>query len=188
MSNSPADLAAAAQALASAVLAATVDPADAVRLLSMLAGFTPTDVNTSSQIGLAMADMQDAAGKVFRRAALASLAQAAATYQPSSYDDAVAVRTLVCGLLDAEIALAGDAGEDASYNALRALRVAVVQDLTARGASLAPIQTFTMSASLPSLALAQRLYRDPSRADELEIQIDPVHPLFCPATFKALAR
>lgn len=187
MSNSPSDLAAAAQALAQAVLSATVDPADAIRLLAQLAAFTPANVTTSSQIGMAMADMQDQAGNVFRRAALAALAQAASTYQPSSYDDAAAVRTLVCGLLDAEIAKAGDQGEDDSYNALRALRVAVVQDLTARGATLAPIQTFTMHASLPSLALAQRLYRDPSRSDELEIQANPIHPLFMPTTFKALA-
>lgn len=186
--SDPSGLATAAQALAQAVLEATVDPADALRLLASLATFTPSDINTTSLIGLAMADMQNTVGNVFRRAALSQLAIAASTYQPSSYDDAVYVRTLVCGLLDAEIALAGDAGEDDSFAALRALRNAVVQDLTARGATLAPIITFRVGTNLPSQVLALRLYKDTGRADELEIQINPVHPLFCAATFRALAR
>jgi prophage DNA circulation protein len=76
---------------------------------------------------------------------------------------------------------------DATYNALRDLRGSVVRDLNTRGAQLPPIKTFAFSASLPSLTLANRMYRDSSRADELVVQADPIHPAFFPQEFSALA-
>jgi prophage DNA circulation protein len=187
MSNTPADFVASAQALAAAVLAATVDPADGIRLLSELANFTSDQPTASDAIGLAMFDMQDAAGDLFRRAAVVALARASAAYQPSSYDDAANVRTAVTALLDAEITIAGDQGEDASYNALRSLRTAVIEDLTTRGGSLAPISSFSLRAPLPALMLANVLYRDPARSDELVTQVDPIHPAFMPTQFRALS-
>jgi prophage DNA circulation protein len=41
---------------------------------------------------------------------------------------------------------------------------------------------------MPVLVLANRVYRDATRADELTTQIDPIHPAFCPKSFKALAQ
>lgn len=123
----------------------------------------------------------------FRRAALVELALAATDYQPASYDDAFHLREVVAGALDAEIAIAGDQGEDGVYAAFRTLRAAVVQDLTARGADLAQVRTFTLGGSLPALAVAQRLYGDAARADGLVAQVDPVHPLFMPPVFQVLA-
>jgi prophage DNA circulation protein len=137
-----------------------------------------TDVSTA----------QGAAQALVRRAAIVAIARASAAYQPSSYDDAVRVRTQACELLDQEIDAAGDAGEDATYGALRALRRAVVADLTARGASLAPIAVFAFNAQLPDLVLAQRLYADVTRADGLVRQAAPQHPSFMPLSFRALAR
>lgn len=184
MSASTLAVAAQVQAAVAALQASAADPADAVRLLAQLAVFqAPTVV--SAQAGVA--DVAGAIGDLFRRTAVIALARASAIYQPASYDDAAALRELVTGLLDDEITLAGDQGEDASYAALRALRVAVVKDLTARGASLAPIVAFELSSPLPALAAATRLYRDPSRADQLVTQVDPVHPLFLPPDFAALA-
>jgi len=186
-SNSPADVAAAAQSLAAALLAATSDPADALRLLGLLADYFPSSATPSSQIGVSMADIEQAVGDLVRRASVTAMAQAATTYQPSSQNDAANVRATVTGLLDDEITTAGDQGEDDAYNSLKALRVAVVQDLTTRGATLAPITTFKFGAALPALALALRIYRDAGRADQLVTQVNPVHPLFMPTTFKALA-
>ena len=40
---------------------------------------------------------------------------------------------------------------------------------------------------MPSLALAQRLYRDPDRADDLVARAAPAHPAFMPVRFKALS-
>jgi prophage DNA circulation protein len=181
------DFAAAAQGLAAALLGATVNPADAVRLLSSLADFTPNGATSSAPVGIAMATMQKASGDLFRRAAVVALARASATYQPFSADDAAGLRDVVCGLLDKEIMLAGDQGQDATFNALRAVRAAVAHDLSARGAALAGIVTVESNQPVPAPVLAQRLYRDAARADELVTQANSPHPAFMPTNFKALA-
>lgn len=181
------DFAAAAQALAAALYASAVRPADAIRLLSGLADFVPAEATSSSTIGMAMAVMQGAAGDLFRRAAVIALARASADYTPTSADDAAAVRVAVCAALDAEITIAGDQGHDATFNAFRAVRAAVSFDLATRGAQLAGIADVASNLPLPAPVLAQRLYRDPGRADELVTQANPVHPAFMPVRFKALS-
>ena len=175
----------AAQSLAAAVKDAAVQPADAMRLLSVLAAPVPPDPATSSAIGSAMALVQQATGDVFRRAAVVALARASAAYQPTSVDDAAAVRDAVCALLDAEITIAGDQGQDATFNALREVRSAVSLDLATRGAGLASIIAVTSVQPVPAPVLAQRMYRTPGRADELVGQANPIHPAFMPTSFKA---
>jgi prophage DNA circulation protein len=188
LSSSTTDaFAAAAVGVANAVLAATPDPADGMRLLTELAAFMPTGVNTTSVIGTGMTTMQNACADLFRRTCIAAVAQASSTYQPTSSDDAAQVRDTVTGLIDAELTIAGDQGEDETYEAMRTLRTAVVADLNARGAGLAAIKSFAFSSSLPAPVLANRIYRDASRADDLVAQAQPIHPLFMPATFKALS-
>lgn len=184
--STPTDFAVAAQKLAATLLDSVTDPADALRLLASLAVFTPTPLPSNAPLGQSIAAMQNAAGDLFRRAAVVAMARASTSYQPASQDDAVAVRDQVCALLDAEIVHAADQGSDATYAALRALRIAVIQDLDARGAKLPAIVTIKTSNPLPALALAQRLYRDPGRADELTMQADSIHPAFMPVRFKAL--
>ena len=175
-------------ALVEAVRAGITDPADQVQVLLALAGFTFTDsAGGSVGVGAAMAAMRDAMAAACRRAVLVSLARASASYQPVSYNDAAALRVVLAAALDGEITAAGDAGEDASYLALKALRAAVVQDLTVRGASLPSVVTVRMQLPLPSLALAQYLYCDASRADEIAAESGAIHPAFCPVTFQALA-
>jgi len=177
----------AAQALSDAVLAAMVDPADGVRLMAQLAAFSPSVFATSSVIGLAQSAMQTAMSNLFRRSAVITLAKASATYQPSSANDAVAVRNGVTALLDNEIEIAGDSGEDATYGALRALRQVVVADLNTRGAALPALATFTFHASIPAATLSLRLYRDASRADEIASETNAPHPAFQPRTIQVLA-
>ncbi|WP_205182649.1 DNA circularization protein [Burkholderia sp. LMG 13014] len=178
---------AAVQGVTDAVLAASNDPSDSIRLLSALSTFSPVADTTSSIIGSAMKTAEGACSDLFRRYAIGAVAQASAAYQPSSSDEAAQVRDFVTGLIDAEMSIAGDSGADQTYQALSALRSAVVGDLNRRGAALSAIKTFTFPDTVPSLALAMRIYRDPTRADELVSQADPVHPAFMPTTFKALA-
>lgn len=177
-----------AQGVSAALLAATTDPADSVRVLGNLASFEPSRPTSDSAVGDSMATMQRACGDLFRRAAVVSVARASAQYQPSSYDDAAALRATVAAMLDAEIQTAGDQGEDATYTALRSVRAAVVQDLTKRGGDLAKLVTLTTGQPMPALALAQRTYRDATRADELISESGCVHPAFMPTSFKALAQ
>jgi prophage DNA circulation protein len=186
--TTPLDFATSAQALVTAIRDDFIDPADAIRTLSTLYTFVPDDPTSSSAIGVAMATMQSAAGDLFRRASVVALARACAAYQPASADDAAAIRTIVCDALDAEITIAGNQGEDATFNALRAVRSAVIKDLTTRGAGLASIETVSTNLPVPAPVLAHRLYQDPSRADELVAQANPVHPAFMPTRFKALSK
>ncbi|MBB5547539.1 hypothetical protein [Paraburkholderia fungorum] len=179
--------AAAAQALAASVFAYAANPADAVRMLINLANFTPNAPTPTYSVGSAMADIQDATGDLFRRAAVVALARASSTYQPASADDAANVRMLVVGALDNEILIAGDQGEDGTFNALRALRAAVIQDLATRGAGLPSTMTVSLKAALPAPVLAQQLYRDPGRSDEIVSEANCPHPAFLPSSFKVLS-
>lgn len=187
MTSGVTTFAAAAQAVAAALLAATTDPADAIRMLSNLAQFDSSAPVPASAVGSAMQTMQSGCGDLFRRAAVVALCRASASYQPSSLDDATTVRTQITTLLDAEILVAGNQGEDTTFNALRALRAAVVQDLTSRGTNLSTLAPVVTQAALPATVLAQRLYRDPDRAAELVTQAAPIHPAFMPTNFKALS-
>ncbi len=157
----------AVQALADDVKASAADPADALRVLTTLGEFEITPIEATAPVGVAVGLMQAGCADLFRRAAVVALARAAADYRPSSYEDAARVRTAVAALLEREIVAAGDQGEDDAYTSLRELLAATVRDLTTRGADLARMETFTMGTTLPSLVLAQRLYRDPTREPEL---------------------
>ncbi|MBR8030789.1 DNA circularization protein [Burkholderia vietnamiensis] len=177
----------AVRGVTAAMLAATNDPSDSVRLLAMLATFSASSDTTTSVIGTAMGDVEGACADLFRRTSIGAVAQASASYQPKSSDEAAQMRDFVTGLIDSEMAIAGDSGADQTYEALSALRAAVVADLNKRGAALSSIKTFEFAQPMPSLALATRIYRDPRRADELVSEADPPHPAFMPITFKALA-
>jgi len=185
--NDTATFGTAAQALVSTLAASAADPGDAIRLTIDLASFSPTGLFTGSPVGAAMQSMQTSCAAMFRRAALAGVAQACADYQPSSYDDAVSVLENVTTLFDAEILTAGDAGDDGSYAALRTLRASVVADLQARGGDLAALVTMNFAGSLPALVLAHRIYADSARSNQLIQQVQPVHPLFMPQSFQAVS-
>ena len=180
-------LAAGLQAIAEAVRTGCGDPADAIGLLLQMAEYQPSTLTGSDAIGVAMATVETAVSAACRRAALTSLARASAEYQPSSYQDAVRVRTLVAGAIETEMLIAGDVPDYASYSTLRALRAAVIADLTARSGDLAQITTVTTAEPMPALALAYRLYGDATRYDDLVARADPVSPLFMPLSFEALS-
>jgi prophage DNA circulation protein len=73
------------------------------------------------------------------------------------------------------------------FDALRDLRQQVIADMNEKGASLPTMRTFTFNASLPSAALALRLYRDPGRADEISSETGAPHPAFQPFSFQGLS-
>jgi prophage DNA circulation protein len=173
-----------AQSLVQAVAASASEPADAVRLMTNLSESSTTVADSGAAQQSALVATDD----LLRRAAVVQMARVSLAYQPASVDDAAALRTTLCAKLDEEITVAGDQGADDVYNALRALRTVVAADLAARGAGLPTTMTVGSSLPLPALALAQRLYRNSSRADELVTQSNCVHPAFMPTSFKALSK
>jgi len=177
----------AARACVAQVVAAAPNPADAVRLMTGLANFFPDLPDGPSVIGQASAKMQTVFATMLRRTAMAGLVRAVAAYQPQSVDDADNVRRTVCDLLDAEVVRAGDIPNDASCQALTRARGAVAATLDTRGANLPPMRQFNFAAHLPVAVLAQRIYQDSTRADQLVAEANPVHPSFMPLSFKALS-
>lgn len=157
--------------LARALAASVADPGDQVRLMIELADSVP----------------DNPFGHALRRMALTQAALGSAAYQPTSYDDAQALRGIVCAALDAEIGVAGDSGDDEVYTAFRALRIAVALDLRARGDQLPRLRTVTVPV-LPAEVLAYRLYGDATRADDLIARADPANPLFMPTEMVVLDR
>lgn len=180
--------AAASVQLATAVAAAVNDPADAIRLLLPLTAWVPAPIPGSGSLSANGRAMQDAIADNLRCAACAALATATQAYRPSSYQDAQALRSAVCGALDAEATLSADAGRDATYQALRELRTAVSIDLALRGADLAYLVEIETAQSMPSLAETWTLYQDTSREPDLVAASGARHPLFMPLEFPGLSR
>lgn len=115
-----------------------------------------------------------------RRHALARACEAASEINYDSYDAAAAERTRLADLLEAEIDLAADAGHDDEFRALSDLYAATSRDLTDRGATLRRVRYETLPQSIPALLLAQRLYGDATRADEIVARNGVRHPMFLP--------
>ncbi|MCJ2021062.1 hypothetical protein MKK84_27180 [Methylobacterium sp. E-065] len=78
--------------------------------------------------------------------------------------------------------------DNAVWRALVAMHAAVVRDLTARARPLPRIVAYTVAVRMPLLTLSNRLFGDAGRADELLAENrDTVHPLFMPASGRALS-
>lgn len=84
--------------------------------------------------------------------------------------------------------VAADNKDNVAYVALIKLHAAVSNDLANRARPLPKMVTYAFARSRPSLAIAQSLYQDPSRSDELIAENSPIHPLFMPATGTALSK
>jgi len=151
-----------------AISATFVDPASAVISLSTLAQFqsTATDI-----VSVAVAT-------ALRRSAIAELAVAVSNYRVDSWTDATNLIATVTPIIDTEITLAGDAGDDLSYAALKQLRATLVESLVQQGLA-APVVRYLSVApinSSPGLVLAFRLYRDINRVQD--VSQTAYHPAF----------
>lgn len=183
----PGDIATAVQSLAETARQATRDPADQIRLLTPMAAYVAPPAIGTGPIGVAIAAVDTAAAALCRRAALAEIAAAVALYVPDSFDQAVAQRTALADLFEAEITAAADAGDSDVMAALRDLRATVMANLLAVGAGLAPLRSFHLPGNASALATAQHLYQDGTRAADLAARSNAVHPAFLPTDFTALA-
>jgi len=172
------DLATAIVDMIDALLDCCADPADAIRILLQL---------LSTSLAGAASSASTAVDRMVQQAAAAALTNAVARYQPSSTDDAAARIAEIAPVLDALAVLAADAGADDVYAALRDCRAEIVSMLRNAAATKADLQSFSFAQPLPALLLAQQIYGDATRADQLVGQVDPPHPLFFPASFQALS-
>lgn len=170
------------QALVQAVQAANSDPAAAIQACLALANF-PAVALPSTEQTLANA----AVAALTRRMALGAAVQSSAAYVPVSQQDAANIRDEIASPVEAEMLIAGDAGDDPSYFAMQGLLSSLVADMSARGAALPQSVEVTFAGALPALVMAQQLYQDGTRESQLVQEADPVSPLFMPRSFQALS-
>jgi prophage DNA circulation protein len=158
--------------------ASSVDVAvafDGLDLLSQVT-FAGPRTTTTTPARLQEAENAQSLTALTHQAAAAALAGPVATIPLTSYEDLVAVRTRVVTLCDrVEV----DA-TDAVYEALAEVRAQAIAELAVRGGTLRPLRPYVTAAPRPSLTLAQRLYRDPARADALVARTGAPHPGFLP--------
>lgn len=121
------------------------------------------------------------------RMALAEEAQILALTAFASRQSIDAIFDQVNASFDLAITVAADNLDNVAYTALTSLFAAVSNDLANRARPLPRMTTYIFPARLPALLLAQRLYYDPARADELIAENKPIHPLFMPMSGAALS-
>lgn len=183
LARDPAGQASAVTGLVGGLSEVAANAAEALALLRRLSLFGDglKAVPAITSVRRAQAANQDAQTGLVRRAALAEMARAAADSGFAARDDAQTLRDEIAGLADAELTAAADAGDDDSFAAISALLAAVVRDIGARGASLAPLRNVTLAQPEPALTLAWELYEDIGRAAEIAGRAGARHPGFLPA-------
>lgn len=115
-----------------------------------------------------------------------AMAAAAAEFNPTSRDEAEQITRRVADQLDAALLLAGDRADDDLYGELLLVRSSFLENMSAISAGLSELMLFNSARTLPALTLANRLYQDASRADELIQESSVPHPAFMPTSMKVL--
>jgi hypothetical protein len=139
---------------------------------------TPTRVQQAANQAALVATVQ--------AAAVAAMAEIYAQTDFATQQAATAAQTQIATIIDTQATTAADAGYTALYVALATLYAGTVADMQQRALQLPMLSAYTLPDSIPAIALAQRLYRDPTRAAELVTLNSTPHPAFMPAAGVAL--
>ena len=115
-----------------------------------------------------------------------AMTSSAADANPTSRDEAEQLAQRVSQQLDEALVVVGDRADDELYNALLGIRTAFISTIMERSSGLSDLMSVTMTQPIPALTLANRLYQDASRADELIQEARIPHPAFMPLTMKVL--
>lgn len=118
------------------------------------------------------------------RFALIQQARAVAATDFTSRDDVEKVQTILNAAFDAISEHAADARDQEAFRAITTLHATVTRDLQQRSRPLPRMVSYNLT-SMPSLVLANRLFGDAGRADELRAENRSPHPLFMPPTGRA---
>ncbi len=115
-----------------------------------------------------------------------AMTNAAADYNPTSRNEAEEITQRVATQLDAALLLAGDRADDDLYSALMAVRSAFLDTMSQISAGLSDLMQVNTVLPIPALVMANRLYQDALRANELIQEASVPHPAFMPTTMKVL--
>ena len=128
-------------------------------------------------------DNRDAIVALVTRVAVAEAVTTTATMSFSSYDEAVRLRDWMAGRIDALEVEAAEAGDIDLSEELAGLRLIMIRDVSARGASLARLLSVVPRVTEPALAIANRLYGPDAieaRAADIVARNAVAHPGFLP--------
>lgn len=128
-------------------------------------GTTPTRIQEQTNY--------DAVAQVYRGTVIARAAAEAVDDEWEAYEDAIAVRDQVLEVLDEHL----DQAVDDDYEALTDLRTALITAVPPPEEGLPHVRTVDLPATLPSLVVAQRVYGDATRAEEIELRNGVADPL-----------
>lgn len=106
----------------------------------------------------------------------------------TSRDDVEAMIRKMKTAFDTARELAADAQDSSTYQKLTYLAGALTQHLATTARPLPRMIKFAVAVPLPALSLANRLYYDPARWNELVDENKIIHPLFCGQEIVGLAR
>lgn len=113
-----------------------------------------------------------------RQAAAAETVRAVSRITFTAYDEAAAIRDDLSEAMDRIADAAADLGDDAAYDAVQTLRLAMVRDVTARGGSLTRLFDHRVTTDRPLLVVAHELYGDAARDQEIAARNRIRHPGF----------
>jgi len=105
----------------------------------------------------------------------------------TSRQDVDAIKVLMNDAFNVAEESAADIMDAARYRAVVQLHAAVIFHLTETARPLPRMVRFNFAAPMPTLLLAQRLYYDGGRADELKNENKTVHPAFAQRKGRALS-
>ena len=104
-----------------------------------------------------------------------------------SRDDAGAAQTAIMAEFDRAAELAADALQADPYMKIITLQARVSKLFADLQRMLPRIVNYQFAKTLPATVIAQKLYQDPSREQEIIDENHIVHPCFCPMSIKALS-
>ncbi|WP_031438171.1 DNA circularization protein [Methylobacter tundripaludum] len=119
---------------------------------------------------------QAAVSTLVQRAAVIEAARVSAQITPASYGEAIVLRDEIADKLEA----LAETAPDAVYMALTKLRIAVIQDITARAADLSRTVSYAVPTTLPVLVVAYGLYGNIDQFDNIVARNHIRHPGFVP--------
>lgn len=122
------------------------------------------------------------------RMALAEEVKIYAATTFTSRQDVDAALSQLNDAFDGAVDYAADNQDPMAYQALIAAHAAVVKDLTTRARPLPNMVTYSFGRVMTSHTLANRLYGDANRCDELRLENKVIAPAFMPISGSALSQ
>lgn len=119
---------------------------------------------------------------------LIQMARLASITEFDSRDDALKVLNRVSAAFAPAEEDIADEQDAMVYRAIVSLRAATVRDLAERGRQLPRVVGYSFADTMPSLWIANRIYSDGSRSEQLHGENKWVHPAFCPDSGVCLSR